>query len=247
MSEATPMLAAAELHKSYRMGAGKLDVLRGIDIELRSGEVCALMGSSGSGKSTLLHLLGLLDRPDRGEVRVGGQPTSRLSAAARARLRADRIGFVFQQFHLLPELGALENVLMPRRIAHGFSWWGQRRAERERARAALESVGMQHRLGNRPAQLSGGEQQRVAIARALVGSPALLLADEPTGNLDSQTGDEVLALLLDLAREHGTAVLLATHDPLVAAHCDRILQLADGRFVAPADAPETPPVPQPAP
>jgi lipoprotein-releasing system ATP-binding protein len=229
MNDAAPTVLAAEgLHKGYRMGAAELQVLRGASVDLAPGEVVALRGASGSGKSTLLHLLGLLDRPDRGEVRVDGRPTRALGQAARARLRAARVGFVFQQFHLLPELSALENVLVPRRLACGLSWFGRRGAERQAASALLERVGLGGRLGHRPHQLSGGEQQRVAIARALIGDPAVLLADEPTGNLDRHSGEEVLALLLELARGREAAVLLATHDPEGAARCDRHLELVDG-------------------
>ncbi|TAH35535.1 MAG: ABC transporter ATP-binding protein [Planctomycetota bacterium] len=231
------ILEARDLHKSYRMGAGRLPVLRGVSLQLRPGEVVALMGASGSGKSTLLHLLGLLDRPDQGRVLLDGADVTELGQSAAARLRAGAIGFVFQQFHLLADLNALQNVLMPRRIACGWSWWRRAGRERERARAILEAVGLAGRLRHRPAQLSGGEQQRVAIARALVSAPALLLADEPTGNLDSATGADILALLLRLARQRQAALLLATHDAHVAAHSDRVLQLVDGTIVGAAPGP----------
>lgn len=230
------VLQADALRKSYRMGVSRLEVLKGVSLTLQRGEVCALMGSSGSGKSTLLNLLGLLDRPDGGKLWIGGKEVQNLSNAAAARLRAARIGFVFQQFQLLPELNALENVLMPRRLAGG-SWWRRRNAEREAARAALQRVGLAQRLTHKPAQLSGGEQQRVAIARALVCGPQVLLADEPTGNLDRQNGDEVLSLLLRLGREQGAAVLLATHDPKVAQQCDRVLTMRDGLLVSSEAAP----------
>lgn len=225
-----PTLAADNLHKSYPVGNGHLQVLRGVSLHLLPGEVCALMGASGSGKSTLLHLLGLLDRPDQGSIRIDGEPTANLGHTGRARRRAAKVGFVFQQFQLLPELTALENVLMPRRLVKG-SWLKRRQQERQRAREILQAVGLQERLQHRPTQLSGGEQQRVAIARALVSRPPLLLADEPTGNLDSATGQEVLELLLRLAKEHQAAVLLATHDSRVAEHCDRLLRLHDGSMV----------------
>jgi len=224
------VLQTEGLRKSYRMGASKLEVLRGVSMALRRGEVCALMGSSGSGKSTLLNLLGLLDRPDGGKLWMEGTEVQNLGNAAASRLRAARIGFVFQQFQLLPELNALENVLMPRRLAAG-GWWRRRSAERDTARQALQRVGLAERLTHKPAQLSGGEQQRVAIARALVSSPRVLLADEPTGNLDRKTSDEVLDLLLRLGREEGAAVLLATHDAQVAERCDRILAMHDGLLV----------------
>lgn len=225
MSEA--LLQAEGLRKSYRMGVSRLEVLRGTDLTLYAGEICALVGSSGSGKSTLLNLLGLLDRPDGGKLRLGDREVQNLGNAAAARLRAGRIGFVFQQFQLLPELSALENVLMPRRLVGG-RWWPRRNQERDLARSALQKVGLAERLSHKPAQLSGGEQQRVAIARALVSGPQLLLADEPTGNLDRQTSDEVLDLLLRLGREQGAAVLLATHDPRVAERCDRVVRMRDG-------------------
>ncbi len=228
-----PPLVAHGLEKAYRVGRGRLPVLRGVSLVLCSGELVALMGASGSGKSTLLHLLGLMDRPDAGEVLLDGERVDRLGAGAAARVRARRIGFVFQQFQLLPELNALQNVLLPRRLALGRLWWRRRRAETAAARRLLEAVGLGERLRHRPTMLSGGEQQRVAIARALVSRPAVLLADEPTGNLDRRTGHEVLTLLLDLARAHGTAVLLATHDPAVAQACDRVLRLADGELVPP--------------
>lgn len=225
-----PVLRAEGLRKSYRMGVSRLEVLRGVSMSLHAGEICALVGSSGSGKSTLLNLLGLLDRPDHGKLWVDGKEVQNLGHAAAARLRAAKVGFVFQQFQLLPELNALENVLMPRRLAGG-SWWRRRNAEREAARASLQRVGLAQRLSHKPAQLSGGEQQRVAIARALVSGPRLLLADEPTGNLDRQTSDEVLELLLQLGREQGAAVLLATHDAKVAHRCDRIVSMRDGELV----------------
>jgi len=228
-----PVLQAEKLRKSYRMGASKLDVLRGVSLSLRAGEISALMGSSGSGKSTLLNLLGMLDRPDGGKLWIAGREVQNVGQAAAARLRASGIGFVFQQFQLLPELNALDNVLMPRRLVAG-SWLRRRGTEIRTARAALDRVGLGHRHSHKPAQLSGGEQQRVAIARALVSSPKLLLADEPTGNLDRKTSEEVLSLLLRLGREQGAAVLLATHDPLVAQRCDRVLWMRDGELQAAA-------------
>lgn len=232
MSDAAyPAVEAQELSKTYRLGSDRLQVLNGVSLSLEQGETCALMGASGSGKSTLLQLLGLMDRADEGEIFLAGEAVHRLGAVKSARVRAASIGFVFQQFQLLHELSALQNVLLPRRLAHGWSWWSQRRAEKARAVDALRAVGLEDRRRHRPSQLSGGEQQRVAIARALVSKPPLLLADEPTGNLDRRTGEEVLDLLLSLAREKGTAVLLATHDPEVAARCDRTLQLEDGKLL----------------
>lgn len=223
----TPALMARDLCKSYRVGSGKLQVLRGASMDLYRGQICALMGTSGSGKSTLLNLLGLLDRPDSGKLWIHEKEVQNLSQAASARLRAAGLGFVFQQFQLLPELSALENVLMPRRLA-ARSWLARRGEEKKRAQSALERVGLGQRMRHKPSQLSGGEQQRVAIARALVSEPAVLLADEPTGNLDRKTGVEILDLLLRLGREGSAAVLLATHDPAVAAQCDRTIFIHDG-------------------
>ncbi len=221
---------ARDLCKSYRVGTGKLQVLRGASMDLYRGQICALMGTSGSGKSTLLNLLGLLDRPDSGKLWIHQKEVQNLGQAAAARLRAAGLGFVFQQFQLLPELSALENVLMPRRLA-ARGWFARRREERQRAKDALERVGLADRMRHKPSQLSGGEQQRVGIARALVSEPAVLLADEPTGNLDRKTGAEILDLLLRLGREGSAAVLLATHDPAVAERCDRTLFIHDGAIL----------------
>lgn len=233
MSDPAPILQAKQLTKSYPSGTTRLEVLCGIDLELQAGEVCALRGASGSGKSTLLHLLGLLDSPDSGELYLDGSPTTHLGSTATAKLRTEKLGFVFQQFQLLPELSALENVLLPRRLFHGFSWWAHRAREKKAAMDELTAVGLKDRSGHRPHQLSGGEQQRVAVARALIGRPTVVLADEPTGNLDRDTGDEVLHLLLDLARTHQTCVLLATHDEKIATRCDRSLHLRKGGFFTP--------------
>jgi predicted ABC-type transport system involved in lysophospholipase L1 biosynthesis ATPase subunit len=229
----TPVLLAEDLRKSYRIGSSRLEVLAGIRMELHAGEVTALMGSSGSGKSTLLQLLGLMDRADGGRVLLRGRRIDNRGAGASARIRACELGFVVQQFQLIQELSALENVLLPRRIARGLSWFSARGEEKAKAARLLADVGLGERLRHRPNQLSGGEQQRVAIARALVSMPPVLLADEPTGTLDRHTGEEVLELLLRLARERGSAMLLATHDPAIAAACDRILCLEDGRLVEP--------------
>jgi len=230
MSNPTPILQARGLSKRYRVGSGWLEVLHGVDLDLHVGTVTGLTGSSGSGKSTLLHLLGLMDRPDHGEILLRGRPIHRLRATASAKVRAESVGFVFQQFQLLEELNALENVLLPRRIACGRQWRARKHQERAAATRLLEEVGLGARLRHRPTQLSGGEQQRVALARALVSTPPVLFADEPTGNLDRQTGEEVLELLLSMARERGTAVLLATHDLEIAARCDHKLHLIDGRM-----------------
>jgi len=225
----TPILSAQKLSKGFSIGGETLQVLGGASIELQSGEAVALMGASGTGKSTLLHLLGLLDKPDQGTILLDGREVQGLSQAASSRVRAEKIGFVFQQFQLLPELNALENVLMPRRLVKA-RWWPRRKKERLRALTMLEKVGLSHRLAHKPNEMSGGEQQRVAIARALISSPKLLLADEPTGNLDRQTGIEVLQLLLDLASQEKSAVLLATHNESVASQCSRTLRLHGGRL-----------------
>ena len=224
-----PILSAHHLFKTFTLGGDSLAVLKGASLDLLAGKTVALMGASGTGKSTLLHLLGLLDSPDQGTILLHGKEVQNLSQSASSKLRAEKVGLVFQQFQLLPELSAFENVLMPRRLARG-SWWNRRKQEQERAKEALESVGLSNRAKHRPTQLSGGEQQRVAIARALISQPALLLADEPTGNLDARTGDEVLQLLLQLAREQGAACLLATHSAAVAAQCDSTFILRNGEL-----------------
>ncbi|MBN8246570.1 MAG: ABC transporter ATP-binding protein [Verrucomicrobia bacterium] len=218
-----PCLQASGLRKSYAMGRRTLEVLRGVDLTVGHGEFVALRGASGAGKSTLLHLLGGLDRPDAGEVRFEGELLTRLSAAAITTFRNRHVGFVFQAYHLLPELDALENVILPARM-------DRRPLEPtvKRARELLRRVGLSERTDHLPAELSGGEQQRVCIARSLINEPGLLLADEPTGNLDSRTGEEILDLLLNLRAEHGTTLVIATHDARVAARAGRVVAMADG-------------------
>lgn len=219
-----PVLRLIGVRRSFVQGSLTLEVLKGVDLELASGTLAALVGPSGSGKSTLLHIAGLLERPSAGEVLIDGRAASRLSDAERTRIRRARIGFVYQFHNLLADFSALENVVLPQLLA-GTAW----RSAAERARALLTRLGLGERLHHRPGRLSGGEQQRVAIARALANQPGLLLADEPTGNLDPHTAEEVFALLLEVAREAGTAVLIVTHDPELARRTDQIWRLVDGR------------------
>ncbi len=229
---AVPLLEAERLSKSYRLGAAQIAVLRGVSLAVRPGEVLAIVGASGAGKSTLLHVLGALDPPDAGEVRLLGRPVYAASARQRTRLRARHIGFVFQFYHLLPELDVLENVLLPALSGHGAGPSDPSAGLRDRARALLEAVGLAHRARHRPAELSGGEQQRAALARALMNEPDLVLADEPTGNLDSVTGGRVFDALLALTRGRGRTLVLVTHNPALAGAGDRILELKDGRLDA---------------
>jgi lipoprotein-releasing system ATP-binding protein len=210
----------------YRGDAGELPVLRGADLTVRSGEIVALVAPSGAGKSTLLHVAGLLDRPDDGSVLIEGRDAGSLPDAARTAIRRDTIGFVYQFHHLLAEFSALENVLLPQIIA-GRS----RRVAEDRAQTLLTAFGLGTRLGHLPGKLSGGEQQRVAIGRALANGPKLLLADEPTGNLDVATAEAVFAELLAIVRDHGLAALIATHNPELAARMDRTVTLREGRLV----------------
>jgi lipoprotein-releasing system ATP-binding protein len=226
-----PQLKTCDLTKSYWKGKIEVPVLRGVDLEVERGEMVAIAGSSGSGKSTLLHILGLLDGPDSGEVHFEGARIDNQSASGRDRLRNRAFGFIFQFYHLLPELTALENVMMPQLIRHGlFSYWPARARLRREARDLLERVGLGHRLTHLPTELSGGEMQRAAIARALAGHPALVLADEPTGNLDAGNGQAVLDLLRDLNRERDLTIILVTHDHHIAQQADRVVRLAEGRI-----------------
>ncbi len=220
------MIRALNLHKTYESDHRPLEVLRGINLEIQSGEKLAILGASGSGKSTLLHLLGTLDRPTSGQVLYEDRDIFALGERDLSRFRNRSIGFVFQFHHLIPMLTALENTQLPCMIA-GVS----RKEAGERARELLSQVGLSHRLGHRPSQLSGGEQQRVAIARALVLRPKVLLADEPTGNLDSQTGEEISKLLLSLGRTHSMTLIVVTHNEGLAAQLDRRILLSDGNLV----------------
>jgi len=217
------VLVLKDVKRGFAQGAARLEVLRGVSLAVRCGELVALVGPSGCGKSTLLHIAGLLEQADSGEIWIGGKNGAALPDDARSALRRDTMGFVYQYHHLLREFSALENVVVPQMIA------GRARAEAaKRAQALLSQVGLAARIGHRPAELSGGEQQRVAIARALANQPQLLLADEPTGNLDEHTADEVFGLLLRLVRDAGLGALIATHNTALAARMDRRLTLHEG-------------------
>ena len=219
------VLSARDLHKSYREGELAVDVLRGAQLDIAPAEIVAIVGASGSGKSTLLHVLGGLDAADRGAVLVEGRDLAQMSDGERGRLRNERLGFVYQFHHLLPEFTAVDNVAMPlaiRRVALADA--------RSQAGAALSSVGLGARLQHHPTELSGGERQRTAIARAIVTRPACVLADEPTGNLDRDTARAVFGVFVDLAQKNRTSVVIVTHDPEMAARCDRVLRLEHGQL-----------------
>jgi len=230
MSEPS-VLTAKGIRKSFQVGDREIGVLHGTHLSLARGERLCLMGASGAGKSTLLHILGLLERPTEGEVHIEGLNAWTLSHTERAELRNRSLGFVFQFYHLLPELTALENVTLPARIAasHGRSSLSLADA-RERAESSLAKFGLQDRMDHRPSQLSGGEQQRVAIARALLLDPPILIADEPTGNLDTSTGNRVLELLLEEQTKRGLSMILVTHDQRIADACDRVMAIQDGQI-----------------
>lgn len=226
-----PILRARGLVKSYHRNRIEIPVLRGVDFDLEAGRLTAMVGRSGSGKSTLLHLLASLDQPDAGEVHFCGERIDNASRRRRDLYRNRDIGIIFQFYHLLPELTALENVLTPMMINRSVgAYFRGRREARQRAEALLERVGLGHRQNHKPRELSGGEMQRAAIARALMSDPKVLLADEPTGNLDSQTGQQILALLHELNREEGLTIAMVTHDDAVAAKADRSVRLDSGRI-----------------
>jgi lipoprotein-releasing system ATP-binding protein len=223
---APPVLSLRGVSRTYQTGVASLEVLRNVDLDVRPGEIVGLIGPSGSGKSSLLHAAGLLERPTAGQVMVGGVNCSNLKDGPRTKLRLGAIGFVYQFHHLLPEFSALDNVALPILIAGG-----SQKAARERAEELLTRLGLGDRLTHQPAQLSGGEQQRVAVARALANKPKLILADEPTGNLDPTTSGAVFQSLFDLARLQGVAALIATHNMELANYMDRVFSLKDGHLV----------------
>jgi len=236
-----PLLSARAVHKTYVLGKRLLEVLRGIDLELARGDFLALRGASGAGKSTLLHLLGGLDSPDQGSVWLAGRNLAKLSALELAEVRRLQVGFIFQAYYLLPELDALENVCLPARMARLPA-----PVAAARGRELLERVGLKDRMEHKPYELSGGEQQRVAIARSLINNPQLVLADEPTGNLDSHTGGEIIDLLISLRNEQQTTLVMATHDARLAARAPRTITLVDGQVASVEQAENPAPAAPPA-
>lgn len=224
---AEPILVVDNLHKHYKLGSQDIHVLKGVNLSVQPGEWVAVLGASGSGKSTLLHLIGALDRPDVGTVHFEGNSVFKQRRRAQDRYRNTRVGFVFQQYHLLPELNVLENVLISAMIGHSIpGWLGRKAAMKQRALDIIGQMGLSERLKHRPSKLSGGERQRVAIARALINEPAVLLADEPTGNLDSETGKQIMEVF-DQLHKNGQAIVMVTHDDRVAAFADRQVRLDD--------------------
>jgi len=229
VTKSSVILRAENVQKSYRMGATRVNVLKGVDLAVQRGEFVAVIGASGSGKSTLLHILGALDRPDKGLVQFEGRDLNRLRARELNRLRNQMIGFVFQFYHLLDELNVLENVFLPAMVSRStVGWLMNRRKARQRAEELLEQLGLRERAGHKPYQLSGGERQRVAIGRALMNQPPLLLADEPTGNLDSTAGNGILNVFETLNKA-GQTIVMVTHDERIARRAQRTIMLADGR------------------
>ncbi len=230
MPDSASLLSAHNLHKTYRKNAVVVPVLGGLDLSVQPGEFLSVVGASGSGKSTLLHLLGTLDQPDEGRIYLERRRIDNVPARQRDELRNRTFGFIFQFYHLLPELTALENVLMPQMIEHSvFGWWSWRRDLKKRAAELLERVGLGPRLKHKPRELSGGEMQRAAIARALVNRPRVLLADEPTGNLDADTGADIVRLLRDLNRQEGLTIVMVTHNLELVGETDRVVRLVSGR------------------
>ncbi|MBP3957503.1 ABC transporter ATP-binding protein [Gemmata sp. G18] len=235
------MLTAEKLEKTYRRHAVQVRVLNGLNLEVQTGEFLSIVGASGSGKSTLLHLLGTLDAPDAGRVMLKGKRIDNLPARERDRLRNRTFGYIFQFYHLLPELNAVDNVLMPAYIGNSvLNWWQTRRQWRRRAEDLLNKMGLGHRLKHRPRELSGGEMQRTAIARALLMNPRVLLADEPTGNLDAQAGGEIVRLLRDINRDEGVTIVMVTHNTDIVSATDRVVRMVGGVVTDDTPAPHQP-------
>ena len=234
--QAGPILLAQGIVKTYRMGDSVLHVLKGVDVSVKPGEFLAIEGRSGSGKSTLLHLMGALDATDSGSIRFEGRDIAQMSGRERSRLRNTQFGFVFQFYHLLPELNVMENTMLGAMIENSWLRFRARRRElRDKAADVLRQLGMDHRLKHRPNQLSGGERQRVAIARALMNDPKVLFTDEPTGNLDAETGRQIMGVFERLHRDRGQTIIMVTHDRTIARQADRVLVLKDGRIERPSD------------
>ena len=228
--ELEPILSAHKVAKSFRMGDSTIEVLKGVDLAVTAGEFIAIEGRSGSGKSTLLHILGALDTSDSGSIEYAGEDIAHIGAGRRAKVRNDQFGFVFQFYHLLPELSVLQNAVLPAMVQYSsLGFLSRRKQLRDRAREVLASLGMEHRLTHRPYQLSGGERQRVAIARALMNNPRVLFADEPTGNLDAETGRQIMHLLEGL-HDQGQTIIMVTHDRSVARQANRVVVMAEGRL-----------------
>jgi lipoprotein-releasing system ATP-binding protein len=228
------MLVAENIHKTYRRNAERVNVLKGVDLEVYDKEFLSIVGASGSGKSTLLHVLGTLDRPDQGSVYLEGQRIDTLRSRERDRLRNETFGFIFQFYHLLPELTTLQNVMMPALVRHSvWNWRRNRKDVERRATEMLERVGLKHRLKHKPRELSGGEMQRTAIARALVSGPRVLFADEPTGNLDADSGAEIVNLLRTVNQEQGVTILMVTHNLELVRQTDRVVRMASGKLGEP--------------
>jgi len=230
--EKSCILSVQGITRIYRLGKVELNVLRGVDFSVQKGEFVAIYGHSGSGKSTLLHIMGLLDKPNSGQITLNSEDVTRISRGRRNRLRNKDIGFIFQFYQLLPELNVLENTCLPAMVGASMpGWFGIKKETRNRAVEILEEVGLANRLMHRPKQLSGGERQRVAIARALLNKPGILLADEPTGNLDFKTGKKIIDMLQKYNRTHGQTIVMITHDRELAEPVDRIFTLQDGRII----------------